>query len=301
MIDQSTAQEVFRHLNFTPNEIKVYLAMLESCNTVPAAISRFSGIPRQKIYGILKQLADKGGCVQSTEARKQYIPVDPGILMEQAQESLRNLTVRAAELRKRLEMVYRAGALKPEASDNVSLLVNAVQISELIIRLMRSVEKEVLTFSLASRLDPALQKLDRVKVNHLNQTFINEVETAVEERKVVFNSLVSLKDLNIATIQARIDAPSELTNFKVRIVDDLHCRLNIFDRQDVLISLRDPSTKNYILKTLHIRDRGIAELLASSFYSIFDTATDIGEFNINELINGKVDTVKNGTRKEIKK
>ncbi len=60
-------EQVFTSLDFSPEESKTYLALLESGPLPAGSLAKKMGVPRPSIYGFLKRLVEKGAVTQSTK------------------------------------------------------------------------------------------------------------------------------------------------------------------------------------------------------------------------------------------
>ena len=95
-----------KKLGFSEYECKAYLALLETYPQNGYSLSKRSGIPRSRIYEVLKQLVGKQVVFeQAGEKSSQYYPVPPDTLLEQLKSDYRNLF---SNLSRHTRRIYRA-------------------------------------------------------------------------------------------------------------------------------------------------------------------------------------------------
>lgn len=288
MLDYEIVQKIFRHINLTQNESRVYLALLESGNNTPSGIARYSGIARHKIYGILEQLLEKGGCILQNENPKAYGPVKPKILLDKAELEIASLMKATQQMNKQMKEIYdKKVSKKGNITDNINLLSDPVQIAELVKELTANAKDEILGYSVFSRWRPAMKRVDKNRFFELNKVFAEVLRKTIEEKGIKFYSMTSPEDLNTDLIRMRTENPKELPNFIVRITDRIPCPMIIYDRKEIFITLRNSETDPHTLKYIHISDKRIAEYLSESYYNLFKKATKLEDLDIEELLESK--------------
>jgi predicted DNA-binding transcriptional regulator len=76
-------QEILQNIGLSPNETKIYLALVKTGEMSVAEISSNTGIHRRNIYDTLDRLLEKGLVfVRASESENRYSPVDPNKLLE---------------------------------------------------------------------------------------------------------------------------------------------------------------------------------------------------------------------------
>ena len=76
-----------QNLNFSPNEAKAYVALLQHYPVTGSQLSSFSGIPRSMIYQILSSLQLKGAVTEIPGKNTLYAPVDPEEFLQDINDS----------------------------------------------------------------------------------------------------------------------------------------------------------------------------------------------------------------------
>ncbi|OYT50113.1 hypothetical protein B6U79_00260 [Candidatus Bathyarchaeota archaeon ex4484_231] len=73
----ATWQRLCEYLGLSEYEAKVYVALIEAGQSKARTISVMSGVPRTKVYGVLKKLIDTGLVIEVPEEPKRFAPVPP--------------------------------------------------------------------------------------------------------------------------------------------------------------------------------------------------------------------------------
>nr|NJM02749.1 TrmB family transcriptional regulator [Desulfobacula sp.] len=81
-----------KRLGFSEYECKAYLKLLEEFPLNGYTLSKNSGIPRSRIYEVLKNLMGKQMVFEQTEEKnKVYYPVAPDVFIKKLKESYKEL------------------------------------------------------------------------------------------------------------------------------------------------------------------------------------------------------------------
>ncbi|WP_321491715.1 helix-turn-helix domain-containing protein [uncultured Desulfobacter sp.] len=90
-----TASHITEHmkaLGFSAYECKAYLALLEEYPLNGYALSKASGVPRSRIYEVLKSLIDKQMVFEQDDGKsKTYTPMDPEIFIKKLQSRFQGI------------------------------------------------------------------------------------------------------------------------------------------------------------------------------------------------------------------
>ncbi len=275
--------ELLAHCGFKPNESRVYLAMLQSGHTSPAKIARYCELPRQKIYRVLDDLVTRGACTVSADPRRQYQPMDPGVIISRARHRLDELQNTADEVGTELEKLFEKRK-NTDAYDNFRVLVDPLRINEFITEMIGKVEFEALTFSTSSKLVPELRKLGGAKMSEIIKNYQKNIDESIRVKGVKHLNITSRQNINKDAIIFKHFINYDYDNHQVRISDDVRCRLMIFDRETIVTGVRNDLSDQYILKTLIIRDKALAALLAKGFYAVYEEADSIEEAGIEDVL-----------------
>ena len=78
-----------KHLGFTEYECKAYVSLLEQFPLNGYALAKNSGIPRSRVYEVLKKLIAKQMVFEQVEKKnKLYYPVDPDIFIKKLKTAM---------------------------------------------------------------------------------------------------------------------------------------------------------------------------------------------------------------------
>jgi len=92
-----------KKLGFSEYECKAYLKLLEDFPLNGYTLSKNSGIPRSRIYEVLKNLMDKQMVLEQDEGKnKLYYPVEPDIFIENLKNHYRDVFSNIAQYAKNL-------------------------------------------------------------------------------------------------------------------------------------------------------------------------------------------------------
>lgn len=87
-------KDILQKLGFNDKEIAVYLNVLEQGKAKPSDVSRMTGINRTTVYGIAKELIQKGVIVEDLAGKQSYLvalpPQDLKVLAQQEERELAN-------------------------------------------------------------------------------------------------------------------------------------------------------------------------------------------------------------------
>lgn len=291
MLDVETLHKVFRHVDFTENEVRLYLALLKKKACSPAEAARMSGLNMKKIYDYLEVLEKKGGCVRLNAGKKLYKPVNPDILLKRAKEKF---TIEADEFQEcansasdDLLNLYRNALKADDELDYITVMKDPVQVAEVIVNLLANAKEEILQFSLCRTLRDTVSRVDQKMLAELDEKNRTMEEKIIKHRKVITHSLTGLEQLSEDLIRNTAGKYRKCENVDVRVVDKVHRSAIIIDRRDVLISLESRVQGKASLLRFHIRDEGFAEMLRDGFYANFNNAPSIKDLDVDILLGEK--------------
>ena len=109
---QNMYQETFEGLGLSPNEAKIYETLISHGELGISEIATRSQIHRRNAYDAIRRLVDKGLCFEIFSGKEnRYGAVDPGKLLELAEEKRRSVEAILPELNKK----FHARAAAEEA------------------------------------------------------------------------------------------------------------------------------------------------------------------------------------------
>jgi sugar-specific transcriptional regulator TrmB len=99
-----TVYEVLKRLGFLDNEIKVYLALIDSGVSLAGNIAKKSNLHRRQVYDALNRLTHKGLVSYAIKSgKKLFKPTHPGRILEIVKERENEIQEILPELEKRFE------------------------------------------------------------------------------------------------------------------------------------------------------------------------------------------------------
>ena len=95
-----------KEMNFSENEAKIYITLLKYGKSTGYEISKYSGIPRSKIYNHLETMLSRGVIeINSTEKVNLYRAISPDELINLSRKSLNNTLNSFEELVKNIPLI----------------------------------------------------------------------------------------------------------------------------------------------------------------------------------------------------
>lgn len=280
--------EVLKQIGFTENEVRAYMALLQKEQCTPAEVGHISGLPRKKVYDILKSLEAKGGCVQLNTARRFYMPTNPEIITLRVNQAIESIRESAVDVKAEMAQLYKHAIEADAGVDYITYLKDPVQIAEKVINLTANSKEEILVFSRSSVLAGKIKKFDKKVLENLDRKDQIAQET-IRKMKVKHYTITCLRDLNINYIKDFTGDDNEYRNcdnMDIRIVDDVPCKIMVVDTSNIMIGLESRSNKFSVL-TFHMKDEGLARVIRNSFYHYFDNAPSIRDLDVDILLNEK--------------
>lgn len=291
MLQSDQVYEALKYVHFYETEVKVYLALLQKKMCSPAEVVRLSGLNRTMVYDLLKSLEAKGGCILINKGRKLYKPVDPEILLrkgraEQEQE-LELCREKTNLVSNDLKLLYENAIESDDEIDYITVMKDPIQIADKIISMSADSKKEILVFSVSQTLKETFSRTDKkilIEMDAKDQA----ARENIRRRGVKCHAIIQLDNINEYMFGDVIDVIKDNDeNSDMRIVDEVPCKVMIFDRSEILIGLKSRVSGSYSALTFHLKDEGLAKILRDSFYARFNNAPSVKELDIDILLNEK--------------
>jgi len=103
----NTWQRLCEYLGLSEYEAKVYVALIESGHANARNLSVMSGVPRTKVYSVLKKLIDINLVVEIPEEPRRFTPTPPQIALKSYLKSYQNLVENLVSVVTSLEETFK--------------------------------------------------------------------------------------------------------------------------------------------------------------------------------------------------
>ena len=242
------------NIGLNQNESKVYLTLVKRNDFSVSEIANESGVPRVKVYGVLKILMNKGFCISVPGKIIRYKAESPKFILSNKLEELKNQVDEAKINSKKLENIlqplFEKGTKENRPLDYINILKENKQISNIFMTLENNAKKEILLFIKSPYV---IADLEKGLVN------LKKVKAVCEKSE--------LKNKNVVSFLNKIISKKG----KVKIIDKLPIKMAIFDKNISMVNIKD-YTHDKLLTTTIVEHPDYASLLVESFLSIWDRA-----------------------------
>ncbi|HUT97503.1 MAG TPA: helix-turn-helix domain-containing protein [bacterium] len=290
-MDYKKIHEMLKYIEFTESEVKAYLALLRKEKCTPAEVGKLAGLSRVKAYDVLNSLEAKGGCIQLNSGRKLYEAVAPKMLLEEAQKNFaqeaKTFQQSLTEVGDTLSKLYRKAKKAGEKIDYVKVMKDPLVIQEELTRLVSNAKEEIVLFAVDLVLEKAQGGAKKKMMEESLIKYKAEFTEALQKRKVKFHSIAGLGKLNHSLVNVITNVYRDYDNVDVKIIDEVPGKVLVIDGREILLGLKSELASGYGLLALHLRDRGLAEVLKRAFYAYFDSAPSVKDMDIEVLLREK--------------
>lgn len=248
-------------------EAAVYLSLLGRKQFTATEISTFAGVPRQRVYDVLKSLAAKGLCVERLGKRKRtYSAVDPSTALptllaayreQQMMENQHRGAVLDAIL-PGLSQMFSSGQQEVAPLDYIEILTDRRQVIERVMALSRETKREILM----------LFKQPLVASIEENIAEAHAVAGRISRRGVYEESVT--EDPRFFDLICQFHGLDE----GIRFVPELPLKVNLYDERVAVILLQDPVSGQSSLTCLVIEHTSMAKALKVAFEALWTEGTD---------------------------
>ncbi len=252
-------------LGFSENEAKTYLTLMIKNNMTVAEIAQASGVPRPKLYEIIKRLIVKGLCTEVNGKIKKYSAVNPEIISEslikQYEKQFAEKKTKTESFFQDISSIYNENIDKNDPLEYIHVLKDKNQISKRYSALERETRSEILLFS-----KPPFS----VILNDDKEAFI------ALDREVKIKAIYELEEHRKEEFCDKIKE-IESSGEEIKVSDNLPLKLAIFDNKTVMFALRDRITLKPSLSTIIIEHQDFARAFKRVFESYWNESTSLAE------------------------
>ena len=152
---KAEAMANMKELGFSEYESRAYLKLLEQFPLNGYALSKYSGIPRSRIYEVLNNLLDKQMVFEQREGKtKYYYPVEPDIFLSNLKDHYREVF---SSIGGYAEAIYK----KPNLDDKLVVIKSRSNIFEFLNLLIRGAEKRIAMSIWEEDIQPLMPEIDK--------------------------------------------------------------------------------------------------------------------------------------------
>ena len=274
-------------LGLCSNEIDAYLYLLKAGSGKPSIIAREIGILRPNVYAVLDKLQDYG-LIEEMTGFKSRVYSAGGVeeslqrLIQIEKEKVERKTRIASELTQLLKG-FQTGARRGNAVD---LFKDGAHSASAIKHLFDIAEEEILSIAhppyFSSRFHIAAD-LDELNGEDL-PGYITE-EPSIQNYSMY--SIYQISDISLASFNYLLQ--TTLPNgVQVRVTEETPTKLLVVDRAYVAMGLTSPETGQPVKETVIIHNPGLAQMLAASFFQLFNTLPEVASIDQASEIYHKV-------------
>jgi sugar-specific transcriptional regulator TrmB len=260
----ATDEQRLVDLGLTSYEARAYLALVRRDSSAPAEVARFSNIPRQRIYDVLKTLVQKGLASHRPGPPTKYAAVAPEFAIERLtlarREELDRLERSSRELIDLLSPAFAEGQKERDPLDYIEVLRDRAAINERFAELQEGIENEILVFTKPPYARPP-------------QETVEGLDVARKHRARSVYEYSALDDPDFAEgVRSFIAAGEE-----ARFVEQLPLKLVIIDETVVMFGMEDPIAGPSALTIVVVEHRALAQVLKIAFDAVWAQGLTVDE------------------------
>ena len=261
MIDPQTLAP----LGLNTYEAAAYVALLSRPEMAPADVAARAGIPRQRVYDVLRGLEIKGLCTVRDGSPRGYAAVDPKIALDLlAMEREAALEIQrheahelAGRMAETLHPIFAAGHGQNDPLAFVEVLSGQTRIAHRAIALAEAARRGI----------AACITLPMILSGEQNRTFMQ----SPLRRGLAYRALwdhAAMADQELREWMTQYAG----WGLKVRVVERLPLKMQAFDEEVVLLSMQDPAAGQPSFTAVVIHNAGAAAMLHLAFERLWDKA-----------------------------
>ncbi len=249
-------------LGLTSYEAKAYIALTRRGSLSAAEVAQLAGLPRQRIYDVLKGLAERGLAVRRPGRIVKYSAAEPALavdrLLSAHRSRLAELERGSATMIEELSSAFHAGQVHSDPLDYIEVLRDRGAINARFGELQARVKKEILVFTKPPYATPPQENVEGL-----------EVVQSHGARSIYEASL--FEDPAATEGVRRFIAAGE----QARFVPELPLKLVIIDEAIVMFGMQDPVAGRSDLTMMVVEHRSLATLLRIAFEAYWERGLTI--------------------------
>jgi sugar-specific transcriptional regulator TrmB len=243
-------------LGLNQYEAKAYLALVRRDSATPAEVAQMAGLPRQRVYDVLRGLAERDLVVTVPGPQMRYAATAPDVaiahLLDQRRAAVRSLETDAADLTEQLASLWLMGRREDAPLKYVEVLRDREAVGVRMAKLMDEVCEEYLVL---------------VRPPYFGEPGPDEDVSDSHRIRAIYQR----DALDLSALASYMRREQE-AGAQIRIAESLPTKLAIADRRTVVLHLPDPVAGTPQFTTLIVDHPELAALMALSFEAIWATA-----------------------------
>lgn len=251
-------------LGLTTYEAKAYVALLGRDSFTAAEVARRAGIPRARIYDVMRSLIDRGFASSRPGDVIRYAAMPPaaavGRLLDEHRSRMKEIESTGSELIERLEPEFDSGRHHTEPLDFIRVLRGNATISQYAADISEKAREEILVFTkppIALPVQENVKGLAGVK--------------RYRARSIYEIGLLS-DPATVEGIRRFIEAGEE-----ARFVEELPLKMALVDRSLVMFALDDPVASGAEATMMVVEHPALADALRITFETVWERAITFEE------------------------
>jgi sugar-specific transcriptional regulator TrmB len=112
LIVNATWQRLCEYLGLSEYEAKIYVSLIEAGQAKARTLSVLSGVPRTKVYSVLRKLMDMGLVIEVPGEPRRFSPVSPSVALRSYLQSYRDTVQNLSSLISTLEDAFKKARRK---------------------------------------------------------------------------------------------------------------------------------------------------------------------------------------------
>lgn len=260
---RSQSIEELIRLGLKTYEAKGYVALLGRDAFTAAEVARRAGVPRARIYDVMKSLIDRGIATSRAGDVVRYVAVPPSEaidkLVDDHRARMNEIEHTGTALVDRLQPEYHSGREHTEPLDFIEILRGTEAIARFGAEMASRVQDELLVFT-----KPPLS------MPHQN---VEGLEGLTRYRTLSVYETELLTDPDyLAGIQQFIQGGEE-----ARFVDELPLKMALVDNSLVVFELQEPVASGGEPTMMVVKHNSLAKALRVTFETIWEQGVELNE------------------------
>lgn len=251
-------------------DARIYMALLEQRELTAMEIHKLTNIPRSKVYEITQRMMRRGMCIEKQRGgKKKYQAVEPARvfaqLIKEHASDLQEKKKLAKSFAKIVNPMYNRGSQISDA-EYVEILKGMPSVHERYVNLLNNTKHELLGFVKGPY---SWENKMQIVAEQENAEF------AMLKRGAVASVLYELPDKERAELVFAHINKCIKKGERARVLEEIPVQMYIFDRNYVLMALRNVKLSGSPFTMLVVDNPGLALAATMLFNYLWDEANEV--------------------------